>query len=47
MVIKLQGDTYGFRARPCCKRGYHRRINATGHCHDDPLAAQIRAQLKI
>jgi hypothetical protein len=47
MVIKLQGDTNRFCARPGGKGRYDRRINATRHSNDDSLAAYVRAQLKI
>ena len=39
MVIKLQGNTDRFCARPCGKGRYYRRINATRHSNDDSLAA--------
>jgi hypothetical protein len=39
MVIKLQGNTDRFRARPGGKGRYYRRINATRHSDDDSLAA--------
>jgi hypothetical protein len=39
MVIKLQGNTDRFCARPCGKGRYYRRINATRHSDDDSLAA--------
>jgi hypothetical protein len=39
MVIKLQGNTDRFCARPGGKGSYYRRINATRHSNDDSLAA--------
>ena len=47
MVVKLQGNTDGFRAGARRQRGNDARIHTARHRHDDALACKVIAQLKI
>jgi hypothetical protein len=47
MIIKLQSDANGFRARARRERGHNRGINAARHGDDDPLTLKVRAKLEI